>query len=417
MLRSCSLALLALHGASALQVAKPAISTRRADGLRSTAILAVSATDEGQASLPSSTANLVKSIVGSGVLSLPVGLAAFSSSRAALVPALALLSVAGTVSGYCFSMVARVCAATDSSSWGEAWSKSARCQSSRAPVGEKSSWVPPALIGLLTLSVSIQYTMVIGDSFSSIFSARRPSSLLAWGLPALLASRTGAIAALTAFGTLPLSLLPSLSALSFTSALGVAGLLYTAAFMVLRMSSYGPGSALHAAAGGFALSAALTAVVMAAGFLTFGGACDGFILNNYAPTDRLAQLARVAIGSQIVFTYPFIHVGLRDSAQALLASVFGKAPARVPTTFGIFALTTAIAISLTNLGLIAAVTGALVSTSIGYVLPSLMLGQTLARRVRAGGASRSDKLELLAARGITALGVALAGIGVWSCFV
>lgn len=69
----------------------------------------------------------------------------------------------------------------------------------------------------------------------------------AWGLPALLASRTGAIAALTAFGTLPLSLLPSLSALSFTSALGVAGLLYTAAFMVLRMSSYGPGSALHAA--------------------------------------------------------------------------------------------------------------------------------------------------------------------------
>jgi len=156
---------------------------------------------------------------------------------------------------------------------------------------------------------------------------------------------------------------------------------------------------------------------MAAGFLTFGGACDGFILNNYAPTDRLAQLARVAIGSQIVFTYPFIHVGLRDSAQALLASVFGKAPARVPTTFGIFALTTAIAISLTNLGLIAAVTGALVSTSIGYVLPSLMLGQTLARRVRAGGASRSDKLELLAARGITALGVALAGIGVWSCFV
>ena len=139
MLRSCSLALLALHGASALQVAKPAISTRRADGLRSTAILAASATDEGQASLPSSTANLVKSIVGSGVLSLPVGLAAFSSSRAALVPALALLSVAGTVSGYCFSMVARVCAATDSSSWGEAWSKSARCQSSRAPVARAAS--------------------------------------------------------------------------------------------------------------------------------------------------------------------------------------------------------------------------------------------------------------------------------------
>ena len=29
---------------------------------------------------------------------------------------------------------------------------------------------------------------------------------------------------------------------------------------------------------------------MAAGFLTFGGAADGYILNNYAQTDRLAQV-------------------------------------------------------------------------------------------------------------------------------
>ena len=97
-----------------------------------------------------------------------------------------------------FSAVGRVCAATGSKSWGEAWSKS---------VGESTAWVPSALIGILTLSVSLQYTMVIGDSFSSIFSA--------WGLPSLIASRSGAIVFLTALGTLPLSLLPSLSALGF----------------------------------------------------------------------------------------------------------------------------------------------------------------------------------------------------------
>ena len=91
-------------------------------------------------------------------------------------------------------------------------------------MGESTAWVPSALIGILTLSVSLQYTMVIGDSFSSIFSA--------WGLPSLIASRSGAIVFLTALGTLPLSLLPSLSALGFTSLLGVGGLLYTAAFMV-----------------------------------------------------------------------------------------------------------------------------------------------------------------------------------------
>ena len=44
------------------------------------------------------------------------------------------------------------------------------------------------------------------------------------------------------------------------------------------------------AAGGFGLSAVFTAVVsMAAGYLTFGSASDGYILNNYAQTDALAQ--------------------------------------------------------------------------------------------------------------------------------
>ena len=164
----------------------------------------------------------------------------------------------------------------------------------------------------------------------------------------------------------------------------------------------------------FALSAVLTGVVMTAGFLTFGGASDGYILNNYAPTDRLAQLARVAIGSQIVFTYPFLHLGLRESTTALLKAVTGKAPSRVPTSVGIITLVTALALRVTNLGLIAAVTGALVSTSIGYILPSLMLGQTLARRVAEGDTSSGTRLELLAARAITALGVALAGIGVYA---
>ena len=72
-------------------------------------------------------------------------------------------------------------------------------------------------------------------------------------------------------------------------------------------------------AGGFALSAVLSAVVMVSGFLTFGGAADGYILNNYATTDKLAQLARLAIGGSIVTTYPLLHQGLRDTMQEALA--------------------------------------------------------------------------------------------------
>ena len=116
--------LLALTGVCAFHPSASVLPKLQNGRAKTTMLAAAAAADEGQAGLPGSTANLVKSIVGSGVLSLPVGLAAFSSSRAALLPALVLLSVAGSVSGYCFSMVARVCAATGSTSWGEAWSKS-----------------------------------------------------------------------------------------------------------------------------------------------------------------------------------------------------------------------------------------------------------------------------------------------------
>ena len=85
--------------------------------------------------------------------------------------------------------------------------------------------------------MSLQYTMVIGDSFSSVFAAV--------GLPKVIASRNGAIALITGLCTLPLSLLPNLEMLKYTSFLGIGGLLYTAGFMVARVGAYKPASALH----------------------------------------------------------------------------------------------------------------------------------------------------------------------------
>ena len=41
----------------------------------------------------------------------------------------------------------------------------------------------------------------------------------------------------------------------------------------------------------------------------------GFILNNYAATDFLATLARLAIGGAILTSYPFAFSALRDGIQ------------------------------------------------------------------------------------------------------
>ena len=64
-----------------------------------------------------STFNLVKNIVGAGVLSLPAGVAAFSSSKVAVAPACALVMSLGLLSCYCFTLIGRLSAITGASTY------------------------------------------------------------------------------------------------------------------------------------------------------------------------------------------------------------------------------------------------------------------------------------------------------------
>ena len=118
MRRSLAALLLLLATSDSLRAPLPQLKRSTAPGVARAreAVLAAAAAEEGSgqggASLTASSINLVKAIVGSGVLSLPVGIAAFSSSRRALTPAVALLFLIGAVSAYCFSMVSRVCEGT-----------------------------------------------------------------------------------------------------------------------------------------------------------------------------------------------------------------------------------------------------------------------------------------------------------------
>eukprot|EP00566_Odontella_aurita_P025429 CAMPEP_0113538990 /NCGR_PEP_ID=MMETSP0015_2-20120614/7673_1 /TAXON_ID=2838 /ORGANISM="Odontella" /LENGTH=124 /DNA_ID=CAMNT_0000438627 /DNA_START=230 /DNA_END=601 /DNA_ORIENTATION=- /assembly_acc=CAM_ASM_000160 len=75
----------------------------------------------GTATIPSEIFNLVKSIVGVGVLSLPAGIAAFGNSPTAVIPAAALVALIGGLSAYTFSMIARVCKNTGATSYRDAW--------------------------------------------------------------------------------------------------------------------------------------------------------------------------------------------------------------------------------------------------------------------------------------------------------
>jgi len=257
--------------------------------------------------------------------------------------------------------------------------------------------------------------------------------------PAWVASRTSSIALLTVFALYPMSRLENLAPLAKFSIIGTFGTVFTAFFVALRyfQGAYLPGGAfrgplgvgpllqgapaglgpdalilasmlstaymahvnaprmyreLRAPAGdassagklrlfgqvvfaAFAIVIALSTLVMACGFLTFGGATQGNILDNYSTADPLALIARVAVTVSVLFGHPLQFVGYRDGMKQILP--------RFPpgTSVALLAAATLVAICMRDLGLLQAFKGALVSVFLIFVAPPCMA----AARAKAGG--------------------------------
>jgi hypothetical protein len=162
------------------------------------------------ATISSEVFNLVKAIVGVGVLSLPAGVAAFGSAPSAFVPAAILITVIGVLSGYGFALIGKVCAYTGAKSYREAWSRT---------VGEQSSWIPAWAITCKTFLACLAFSMVLADTFSTLFET----------------SRNGTLLTVTLLVLTPLCLIKNLKSLAPFSLLGVLGMTYTAVAMTIRL--------------------------------------------------------------------------------------------------------------------------------------------------------------------------------------
>jgi len=183
-------------------------------------------TGTGTATIPSHVFNLVKGIVGAGVLTLPAGIATYGNAPGAVVPAVALIIAIGSLSGYGFGLIGRVCALTNTQSYRGAWEKS---------VSEKSSGYVATAVTLKTIFAILAYSMILGDTFQSL--------ALSAGLQSV--SKTATLTAVTTCMLLPLCLLKNLSSLAPFSLLGTLGMVYTAIAMSVRFfgKAYAPGGA------------------------------------------------------------------------------------------------------------------------------------------------------------------------------
>jgi len=409
-----------------------------------------STTTEG-ASIPNEVFNLVKGIVGVGVLSLPAGIAAFGDAPSAVLPATALIATIGILSGFGFYLIGKVCAYTGATSYREAWSKS---------IGSSTSWIPASSCTIKTCLACLAFSMVLGDTFSALLGTQRTPTLLA----------------VTTLLLLPLCLLKNLKSLAPFSLLGVMGMGYTALAMAVRYfdGSYalpqgeegGGGGALVASVAqalqpqfgsngassvfsgqslilvcmlstaymahfnapkfylelknntlprysqvvsySFGISILLMSIITMLGFLTFGKSCSGLVLNNYSTKDLWMSGSRIAVAISLVFSYPLAFTGCRDGIMDILNIPLEKRSASLLNTLTVIVLSilTVGALILKDVSFVLAFGGATLGNALTYVYPALMYRSIVKKQKRT-----EETPQVMASLASALLGIVMGVIG------
>jgi len=374
----------------------------------------VSSADEGLGSIPGSIFNLVNNLAGAGILTLANG----KAKGTGWVPSVLITLVLGGMSAFTFSLIGKACEMTGENDFKGLWSRA---------FGASTTWMIDSVIALLCTACAVIYSGILGDVFTPLLSLA--------GVPSKINSRTSNIIMLTIFILFPLSMIKNLSALAFTSILGFSAVAYTMLFIVFRSfdgsyalttgkfliedtlkiippsfhkstlwnfdfsslvlaSNLGMAYVAHYNAPtfyrelrntsskrfdqvvytSFTILALLYIATMSAGYATFGDVCKGNLLLNYHPDDILSTLARVATGFSILFGFPLIICGARESLMSISSSVFNidLSDHFLPVILLLLVFVTTISVSVEDISVIVGLTGAVMGSFICYICPPLI---------------------------------------------
>ena len=164
-------------------------------------------------------------------------------------------------------------------------------------------------------------------------------------------------------------------------------------------------------ASSFAISIALFAIIGTSGFLTFGSASSGLILNNYSGSDALMRLSRIAVAISLIFSFPLAFAGARDGWLDLLNVPVSKRSNTLltQTTLAILGGVTFAASQLKELAFIMSFAGATMGNALIYVYPALMFRSAV--KGMGDKASVGLKREVPFALLCAAFGIGMGGMG------
>jgi sodium-coupled neutral amino acid transporter 11 len=202
--------------------------------------------EETASSVIGVTFSLMKTLVGTGMLALPSGLAAISDRASMLWPANAFMLVLGALSAYTFWILGRLAYATGGRTLSDTWTRVHRQQ--RHGMRSSTARVVSAANLVYCVGLCLAYSLVLGDSLSALLrsavvvggsssSVPSSSSSSSW-----LISRHSVILAVTAAVLWPLCNLRSMKALEPFSVAGVLSSLFVTCFVAFRCPVLVPSS-------------------------------------------------------------------------------------------------------------------------------------------------------------------------------
>ena len=362
-------------------------------------------------------------------------------------------------------------AAAEVTSIGQLWDRE---------VGESTSWLVSLAVMITCYGTCLAYSITLGDTFRSLaatagltgaLSTRRfsvsavsllgvypmcrlrslaalaPVSVIGvagilatCAVMALRALPGGAYssAAAAAGGTaanylasLPPGLRPSFGAtgLRGPSSLLVVSSMAATAFLV-HMSSPDfyrtlerptPARFARLSAVGFAGTVAISSLMMCLGFLTFGGASTGMILNNYSTLDAGATLCRLLMGVSLLGLYGFLSNALKNAYYQIFHPGVREVSDEVHyrTSRWLVGTVTALALLTSDAGFVVSINGAVLGSALIYVIPSFLFLRSTKRRMGEGTLESTTalRIERWLNKGLIGLGAFLALAGAWMSVV